>query len=31
MSTNPINRAAQKTPDGMARRIRGLSDRTIAW
>ncbi|SEN79421.1 carbohydrate ABC transporter membrane protein 1, CUT1 family [Loktanella fryxellensis] len=30
--TNPaIEGAAKKTPDGLARRIRGLSDRTIAW
>jgi multiple sugar transport system permease protein len=28
---SPIDRAAIKTPDGIARRIRGLSDRTIAW
>lgn len=31
MTMTPISRAAQKTPAGMARRIRGLSDRTIAW
>ncbi|AWZ20488.1 Dihydroxyacetone ABC transport system, permease protein 2 [Roseovarius sp. AK1035] len=26
-----MERAAAKTPDGIAKRIRGLSDRTIAW
>ncbi|MDP5084106.1 MAG: sugar ABC transporter permease [Yoonia sp.] len=31
MSFSPIDRAAAKTPNGVARRIRGLSDRTIAW
>lgn len=31
MTMTPISRAAQKTPAGVARRIRGLSDRTIAW
>jgi len=31
MTDTPIEKAAQKTPDRMARRIRGLSDRTIAW
>lgn len=31
MTMTPISRAAQHTPEGLARRIRGLSDRTIAW
>ena len=31
MSLSPITRAAALTPDGVARKIRGLSDRTIAW
>ena len=31
MTLSPMEKAAAKTPDGMARRIRGLSDRTIAW
>ena len=31
MSDTPIDRVAQRTPDSMARRMRGLSDRTIAW
>jgi len=31
MSNNPIERAAQATPPSIARRVRGLSDRTIAW
>jgi multiple sugar transport system permease protein len=31
MTVSPIERAVSKTPDGVARRIRGLSDRTIAW
>jgi multiple sugar transport system permease protein len=31
MTDNPITRAAEATPPAMARRIRGLSDRTIAW
>ena len=31
MTPSPLERAALATPDGMARRIRGLSDRTIAW
>ena len=31
MSVSPVERAAVKTPQGIARRIRGLSDRTIAW
>ncbi len=31
MSASPIDRAAQATPKGLARRIRGLSDRAIAW
>lgn len=29
--TNPIDAAARATPDPLARRIRGLSDRAIAW
>ncbi|ARE84298.1 probable sugar ABC transporter, permease protein [Roseovarius sp. TM1035] len=31
MTLPPMERAAAKTPDGIAKRIRGLSDRTIAW
>lgn len=31
MTQNPIDRVAEATPEDMARRIRGLSDRTIAW
>lgn len=31
MTNSAIEGAAKKTPDGLARRIRGLSDRTIAW
>ena len=31
MTNSAIEGAAKKTPDGVARRIRGLSDRTIAW
>ena len=31
MTPSPLQRAASATPVGMARRIRGLSDRTIAW
>jgi multiple sugar transport system permease protein len=31
MSQSPIQRAAGATPPEMARRIRGLSDRAIAW
>jgi len=31
MSNSVINRAAEATPPGMARKIKGLSDRTIAW
>ncbi|WP_298840575.1 carbohydrate ABC transporter permease [uncultured Roseobacter sp.] len=31
MSDTPISRAAQVTPPAMARRIKGLSDRAIAW
>nr|WP_213394956.1 sugar ABC transporter permease [Yoonia sp.] len=31
MTISPIDRAAAGTPHGVARRIRGLSDRTIAW
>lgn len=29
--TNPLDAAARATPDPLARRIRGLSDRAIAW
>ena len=28
---NPIDIAAQATPPTLARKVRGLSDRTIAW
>jgi len=31
MTFTPIDKAARATPPAMARRIRGLSDRTIAW
>jgi multiple sugar transport system permease protein len=31
MSESPITRAARATPPGFARRVRGLSDRAIAW
>ncbi len=31
MTSSPIQSVAKKTPDGFARKIRGLSDRTIAW
>ncbi|WP_195820951.1 carbohydrate ABC transporter permease [Roseobacter sp. MH60115] len=31
MTETPITRAAQATPPPMARKIRGLSDRAIAW
>ena len=31
MTNTAIDRAARRTPDKMVRRIRGLSDRTIAW
>jgi multiple sugar transport system permease protein len=31
MSDSPATRLAAATPPGIARRIRGLSDRTIAW
>ncbi len=31
MSTSIAEKAAQNTPAGVARRIRGFSDRTIAW
>ncbi|MDF1775719.1 MAG: sugar ABC transporter permease [Rhizobiaceae bacterium] len=31
MTQAPIDKIAQATPDRVARRIRGLSDRTIAW
>lgn len=31
MAQSPITRAAEATPEPLARRIRGLSDRAIAW
>jgi multiple sugar transport system permease protein len=31
MKTSPLDKVAQGTPVGVARRIRSLSDRTIAW
>ena len=31
MTDTPITRAARATPPSVARRVRGLSDRTIAW
>jgi multiple sugar transport system permease protein len=31
VTNSAIEGAAKKTPDGLARRIRGLSDRAIAW
>lgn len=31
MSTSPVDRVATATPKGVARKIRGLSDRAIAW
>ncbi len=31
MPGNPMDRIAQATPPGVGRRIRGFSDRTIAW
>ncbi|WP_227268517.1 carbohydrate ABC transporter permease [Roseobacter weihaiensis] len=31
MSDTPLNRAASATPPSVARKIRGLSDRAIAW
>ncbi len=31
MTTSPIDRMAQATPSSVAARVRGLSDRTIAW
>ena len=31
MKTSPLDKVAQGTPAGVARRIRSLSDRTIAW
>ena len=31
MSLDPIDRVAKATPDRVARKIRGLSDRAIAW
>ncbi|MEM6618495.1 MAG: sugar ABC transporter permease [Pseudomonadota bacterium] len=31
MTDQPVDRIAEKTPPGVARKIRGLSDRAIAW
>jgi multiple sugar transport system permease protein len=31
MAENPVDRIARATPPGIAKRVRGLSDRTIAW
>jgi len=31
MANNTIDRIARSTPSGFAKRVRGLSDRTIAW
>ena len=31
MANNAIDRIARSTPSGFAKRVRGLSDRTIAW
>lgn len=31
MTQSPISKAAKATPEPVARRLRGLSDRTIAW
>jgi len=31
MSSNPIEQAAKQTPPAIARRVKGLSDRAIAW
>ena len=31
MTLSPLETAAAKTPAPLAKRIRGLSDRTIAW
>jgi len=31
MTKTAVDRVARNTPDGVARRIRGLSDRAIAW
>jgi len=31
MSTNPVDTAAKLTPPTIARRVKGFSDRTIAW
>jgi len=31
MADKPIDRIAQATPPGVAKKVRGLSDRTIAW
>ncbi len=31
MSNKPIDRVAQATPAGVARKVKGLSDRAIAW
>jgi multiple sugar transport system permease protein len=31
MTDTPIDRLARATPPTLARRVRGLSDRSIAW
>ena len=31
MATGPIDIVAKKTPSGIVHKIKGLSDRTIAW
>ncbi len=31
MSVNPVDKAAELTPPGIARHVRGLSDKAIAW
>ena len=31
MSTNAVDQAARATPAGVARKIKGLSDKAIAW
>ena len=31
MKVNPVDRAAQATPPALARQLRGLSDRALAW
>ena len=31
MTTTPLNRMAKATPPSVAARVRGLSDRAIAW